>query len=201
VTHHAKSLGGLGRRLARSTSIALAASAISAATASGQVEVVNEAVEHCPAVVLVANQVTGGCQVTVQSAGAIHWEWFGSLGAACDMIFGLALDEDGHGYAYDQSLTGSACTTPPCGSPQARTPWEVEMSEQSGATTMSLKLCVESAPLGTIRCDLAGIGVDTIDHTLAILTLDAVPCGGANSFIHLTGEFSAHGDSVEVEHL
>jgi hypothetical protein len=199
MARHVGGIATICHRVTRSALIAIIGSAAMTAGASAQVEVSYEGGEHCTPVVLISHDVSGGCHLDATSDGNIDLEAFGALVTGCSMTFDLALDEDGHGYAFNQDLTGPDCFFPPCGSTQP-TPWEVEVFEGSGTTAMTLRLCISSSALGTVNCHLRDIQVDTADHQATRFALDAAPCESPD-FIHFTGSFSAVGDEIEVAHL
>jgi hypothetical protein len=108
----------IARKLLLVASLAIAASAFVASTASAQTLVVTDEStgSHCSAVTLGANghDVDGGCLLHIFSeAGVVlkkHVFGIESTITTCNTELLMRLDEDAHGYILEQDLTGGSCT-------------------------------------------------------------------------------------------
>jgi hypothetical protein len=189
----------------RKTTRALLLGAVTGAILAGHaqsaagVEVSREAFgEHCPEVTLGTHSATGGCRISVVGEGDFQMEAFGSLLSACHVDYEMRIDEDGHGYIYNQTAIGTGCTTPICATSGAPRPWEVQIHESAGTMTMQTSSCFESSSVGTINCTYDQqllIG----GHTYEFLAL-ASPCTGPLSFIHITSHAEPLLYNVEFAH-
>ena len=141
----------------------LAVLALSAATASAQLEVIDEETdESCPPVVLEFHGVTGGCHVEFKSENHITFVVQTAGGPVpftkCNWHFEGRVDEDGAGYVTAAALTNEPPpgTNPPCNRtpcdesassahPHAELPWTIEFTEVNALETVEFMLCFRLA--------------------------------------------------------
>ena len=192
----------LTRKLLLLAFTALAAMALAASTASAQglVEITDEETGyHCTTIVDIE---TDGCQLTAVSDADVRLEAFGSLASACHNEYNATIDEDGHGYIYNQVLSGPDCVTPPCGGVTSPDPWEIEVSEDLllGGTVLEAEFCVDHPVLGRIECHLPWVQVNTSTHQPTFV-LNTLFCEPPNDFIHVTGSYSSASEGLEITHL
>jgi hypothetical protein len=190
-------------RLVLFVTVVLATMATASAASAQSVELLEESSgQHCPAVFLFgSDHAYGGCQIELATVNdrTMRIEAFGSLASDCDFESKAAFDEDGHGYLYEQSLTGPSCTTPPCGTTYP-TPWEVEAGEDVGHDPLEVRMCVQSATLGTVDCHFTINGGWSALHQ-GQFAADQAPCEAPLTFVHITMGMATEGYDIEVVHL
>jgi hypothetical protein len=167
------------RMLRRLVTMAIVASAMIVPSASAQIEMLDEGTgAHCASVQVANHVVSGGCPLHLTSNGEVTIRNGGAIVAICKMEFEARVNETGHGYFYNQVLSGPmlmACAYEPCGEGAAGTgakePWEFQMSEPAPATErLTTTFCI--SPIGTmgskVRCTLplTMTGIGTNGHTL-----------------------------------
>jgi hypothetical protein len=167
---------------------ALAAMAFAAPLANAQsVEIIEEdSTNHCGAVTNVNHVVGGGCALTAASAGLVtlynHGNHTGNeaIQSVCTNSFSAAIDEDGHGYIYNQVFGNpvGACFVEPCTeSGGAKKPWEFEVGEDptTHAEGMEVEFCV--SPNGAMGlenyCVIHLAIADTGDHQYQVSGTEA----------------------------
>lgn len=224
------------RKLFLLVAAAIAAMAFVASTASAQtVELSQEDGGHCGPVTVVNHIPTGGCSVravsTQPSVLVRHIVGVGEVEfSQCDNVFEARVDENGHGYIYNQVLTpeGPPCGREPCDEPATspnahrNRPWEVQLREpENGQNQEILRvtfcLAAFSTPLGDegqagTPCTV-DITVTHIEHAMEFSTPHfdefhngGTPCLNLGGLIELEGHWVSaqnenHPNLIEVHHL
>jgi hypothetical protein len=156
----------LVRKLALLTTMALAAMALAASSASAQeeIEVTEEGGGHCnPCVVHAVS--TQNVQLDVHIFGIEFTD------SVCANEFDAVIYEDATGALTNQSLTGAGCNREPC----AATPWPITGRETvAGAEILEATFCVQPVGGGDpINCSI-DVGVeDEAGHILGFHAVDA----------------------------
>jgi hypothetical protein len=153
----------LARKLVLLAMTAVAAMALSAASASA-LTVTDESGTHCPPVPAASHgAASGGCVIDALSEGTIRLENpFG--GSLCTNNFTGRVDEDGNGYIVNQTLGGTGCNLVPCAEAAGKDVWPVNLTSE---TTMEADFCVTAFGFLTVQCHLPNVQVNLIDHNNA----------------------------------
>lgn len=191
--------------------LAIVAAFALAGPASAQIEVTEEATgNHCSAVSLSGHTVSGGCVVAAQTeAGApatlsAHIPGSGeSVFSVCDNSFGGHVQETGHGFIDNQSLSGASCALTPCQEAGAvNKPWPLYMHEFANQLSLVTSFCVNS-PAGESVCSVDLTIVDDGDHAYEVRNR-AVATGSRcsqNPAVSLAGHWIfSGGTAIEIAH-
>lgn len=187
----------LARKLVLFAVMALMTLAMTASTASAQIEVLDEETdEHCSEVTLgEAHSVIGGCHIEYQSTGEIPF--FTNIPGtgivqlwSCEFHFEARLDESGAGYVSRAVLTSPPqpsfpCPRTPCDEPtHEELPWPMHLEEVAGEETLELTLCLRPIE-GPYEPEGQG-------NTPCTVHFEVEDLGGHNYEIGHPGEAEAH---------
>ncbi len=173
----------LMRKLLVLAATALAALALTAGTASAQLEIQDEETGgQCSEVSLVGHTVEGGCHVEFESEEHISLAIYFPhpvLQLSCNVHFEARIGANGSGYVTDAELTDEFpaverhCRREPCDEPtHEMIPWPFDIAEVAGAETVELDFCYRGSVLdegatGT-RCELHLPLIHEVDHGYVI---------------------------------
>jgi hypothetical protein len=223
------------RKLFLSVAAATTAIAFAASTASAQtVEVNQEDGGHCGPVTIVDHVPTGGCSIRVVSTQPVlfvrHVSGVGELEfSQCESVFEMRVNENGHGYIYNQELTpeGASCGREPCDEaesgnhPHRNLPWEAQLREPLGGENeeiLRMTLCLIAFDAGPTEgqagtpCTL-DIAVAHVEHAMEFSTpyFDPVhnggtPCINLGGIVEIEGHWVSspnenHPNLFEIHHL
>jgi hypothetical protein len=173
----------LVRKLFLAVVMALTALALSAGTASAQLEVMEEDGGHCPPVTILAHTVSGGCHVAYQSEGHISLVAYVPnpvVVSGCRWHFDAQIGENGAGYVTaaafsDESPpTSPPCTRTPCDEDgpvgnSVMVPWPLTVFEEDiGVESLEMEFCIRTIQSGEggpqSRCQIHLPVTQTFDH-------------------------------------
>ena len=129
--------------------------------------------------------------------GEIALTAFDVVFTECEHEFEAAVDVDGVGYIYDQSLSGGECTITPCADGD-QFPAPIDVA--SSSYLMAAELCFEHSLMGEFTCEME-LEMEPIVHEGPVLWLEDVECLN-NSTIEVTAEWEAEapgGGYPEIE--
>jgi hypothetical protein len=219
------------RKLFLSVAAAMAAVAFAASTAYAQtVEVSQEDGGHCGSVTLVEHVPTGGCSLkavwTQPTVLVRHIAGVGEVEfSQCGISFEMRINEDGHGYIYNQVFTvnGGSCGRESCDevAPHHDLPWEAQFREPFGGLDQEIlrvTFCLAAFDPGpaegqTGTSCTVDITVTHFEHAMEFSTphfnLDhrgGAPCINLGGVVELTGHWVTqpsvfHPNSIEIHHL
>lgn len=208
----------IARKFVLFTAMALAALAMSAGTASAEVEVFQEDGDVCSQVVLSGGHtVSGGCLAQAETENHIPLVVQTAGGPVtltnCNVHFDGRISGTGSGYATVIAFTNeNPPTTPGCtrkacdeGDNGADIPWPFQVTEPSAGTEMlEVTLCLEPSPDGShTSCELHVPMTTPVSHEdeagdNATYTCENLPQISFQNF-HFVGETGAEG-AGEVIH-
>lgn len=174
----------LAHKFFQSMALMLIGLAISATTASAQVELLEEDGGHCPAVTKIGHHVEGGCVVEYQSTGEVvmfaHVPGIGPVQLTnCELHFEARVGEGGEGWVTQSTVTSHPSPSFPCtrtacdeagdsNDPHAVIPAEFVILETGGVESGELRFCFRptSNPegVGGAFCTMHATGSDTGNH-------------------------------------
>lgn len=169
-----------------------------APTASAQVEITNESANgaHCGAVTPTLSGATGGCFFHADSEGAF-WSinLFGEPLTECTVSFDGRVNENGHGYLYNQVFGGGApCVIVACNAtsgPGFR-PWELAMDEPApGAEHLIYNFCIVYGGVH-VECTI-DTALSAESHSAMEFTADQSRCAEDDT-LHFTAHWSVLAD-------
>lgn len=191
----------IARKLMLLAMMAIAATAFMASSASAEiglpdaVEITDEDLgTHCGAVTPTPNGATGGCFLHADSETGtlVSLELFGEALTECTNSFDARINEDGHGYIYNQVFGGGApCVAVPCNAvtgPGFR-PWEVAVQEpRPGVEHLIANFCVV---VGGVQIDCTiEVGMHIHSHSEVEFFANQSPCFEDDT-LHVTGHWYA----------
>jgi hypothetical protein len=193
--------------------MAIAAIAMTAGTASAQVELTVEGTsDHCGAVEVGLHSASGDCEIHASSTGDVILRAFGSVQSRCLYEFTGYVDENGSGAITDQILGPpeiGTCSMQPCAEVGlGQDVWPIQVSEgASGHLRLEMTACFTS-PFGTIVCHLPDIFVEAGgDHSAHLQTGREMTAGrptpaacSNNPSLAFQGEWASEHSNVEVTH-
>jgi hypothetical protein len=223
------------RKLFLLVAAAIAAMAFAASAASAQtVEVNQEDGGHCGPVTVSEHIPTGGCSVravsTQPSVLVRHISGVGEVEfSLCDNVFEARVNENGHGYIYNQVLSpeGAPCGREPCDEaetgnhPHRNLPWEVQLREPVGGVNeeiLRVTFCLAALDTGPVEgqagtpCTV-DITVTHVEHAMEFSTPHftpthdgGAPCINLGGIVELEGHWISqpnenHPNLIEVHHL
>ncbi len=182
----------LARKLLVFAATAITALALTAGTASAQLEIQDEETSgQCSEVSLVGHVVEGGCHVEFQSEEHITFVIYFPVPIAqftCNWHLDAWIGANGSGYVTQAALTDEFppadrdCLHEPCDEPtHEMIPWPIQISEAAGAEIVELDFCYrlisfdEEGGNGT-RCELhLPLSVE-VNHSYAFGNHDEYAC-------------------------
>jgi hypothetical protein len=180
------------RNLALLTTVALAAVALAATSASAEVEISEElSGEHCnPCVLHIVS--TQSVQLDIHIFGIEFTD------SVCNQEYDAVVFEDATGSLTNQSLTGAGCNREPCPS----TPWPVVGREDGpGAEYAEVTFCVRPVGGGDpINCTI-DVSVEDEGSHIAAFHAAGAPCHGVGeSPGEISGEWITESNEVTGSH-
>jgi hypothetical protein len=192
----------------------LTAFVIIAPLANAQVEVLDEPTSgHCSSIELDTHGPSGGCLFTASTVSSMvlydHGNHIGNemIVSLCTNQFTGAVDENGHGYAYNQTFSGPPfCAITACreGGVGAKKPWEFHVVEAGPASeSFELEMCISPVnnPANEVYCEFHLAGDYLGNHNYRLSGTEA---GGEDDGNHpleceITGTWDAL-SNVEIIH-
>jgi len=208
----------LARTLLMLGAVSLLALAMTAGSASAQLEVHSEpGGDGCGEVTLVGHAVSGGCHVEAESLGTVTLYAYVPAKvaiSACDVYAEGYVGQDGSGYITESHLTAPStgsvpCTRRPCDEANGTMiPWEAHIDEPAPAEeSVEATFCIRSVPSApgtpgsscTVHLPLFSIGT----HDWEVGNSSEYFCEVSQPFpVSIEGDFGAvpDGERAEVVH-
>lgn len=204
----------IARKLALLASLALAAMAMTAgsASATGALEVYENdggGSQHCGTVSVVDHEVTGGCEAIATSSGTVELEGevfgFHIHESDCDNVFTVNFNEDGTGFVSGFQITNCSSNVTACNEGGSESnpeiPWAFA-GEEDAANTVGgeIAVCINTALLGTCS-GIFNVAIDTSSEDY-VVSADGEGIGSSACEIDGTWILNEeHAGEIHVNHL
>lgn len=200
----------LARKLALLATMAIAALALTATSASAQIEVIDtNSQQHCSPGPVHCEVLAHGEVGTVIQAHLLSGPEVTT--SVCEDEFEAEINEDGEGQIEHQILTGASCPNKPCEATSQISgdghPWPVHLREDpvTGEESLAVHFCLEPAGGGTqSECEINVHLDETAPSDYEFVAGDETctgntPPAGVRA-IEVTGEWHITGTPITVVH-